>query len=75
MLAEGRRLIDQGLAEGIRVRAHLTQTEIATDIGVSGACVSRWEHGARVPRGMAGWRYCALLIRLHNDQKARGEVA
>jgi len=45
----------------IRLRACLTQAEIAQGLGVAPTTVCRWERGERSPRGRAGDAYVALL--------------
>lgn len=52
------------LARLIRARAGLTQTEMATLIGVDRSAISRWEAGRRTPRAEALTRYAELLDRL-----------
>jgi transcriptional regulator with XRE-family HTH domain len=45
----------------IRVRANLSQAEVAQAVGVSAAAVSHWEHGLHHPRGERLRRYVDLL--------------
>lgn len=74
-----------GLLEQIRVRralpgpavrrelreaAGLTQRDVALVIGVDEATVSRWETGAREPRGQRREGYSALLKRLREADKS-----
>lgn len=69
-LARGRRrktLPDPDLRRLIRVRAGLSQEELAQLIGTSRAAVSRWETGARVPRNPHLDRYAAVLDRLARE--------
>lgn len=53
-----------GLARALRVRAELSQSEIAREIGVSAGVISLWENGKRRPRGQGAERYGAFLKRL-----------
>jgi len=54
------------IQEGRRIRtaAGLTIYDLAADLGVSPATVSRWESGLRVPRSEAALRYADLLAEL-----------
>ena len=49
---------------GYGVAAQITQPEIAADVQVSAAAISRWEAGERAPRGAAALRYLRVLERL-----------
>ena len=49
------------VARDIRTAAGVTQGEIATELGVTGMTVSRWECGHAVPRKATLERYLALL--------------
>jgi transcriptional regulator with XRE-family HTH domain len=53
-----------GQAREIREAARLTQSDIARSVGVHFSTLSRWESGARLPRGQPALRYAALLDRL-----------
>jgi transcriptional regulator with XRE-family HTH domain len=59
-----RRLARNGNARVIREGAGLSASEIARELGVSPAAVSRWERGERSPRGKAAEEWAALLRRL-----------
>jgi transcriptional regulator with XRE-family HTH domain len=48
----------------IRVAAGVTQADVALEVGVDRAAVSRWERGERRPRGPALIRYSHLLQKL-----------
>jgi DNA-binding transcriptional regulator YiaG len=63
-LVEVRRRCRSGEARQIRVSAGLSLPEMAEPVGVDQATVSRWERGARLPRGKAALRYADLLDRL-----------
>ena len=59
-----RSLASSGLAKDIRIRASLSQAEIADALGVDRSTVHRWEVGERSPRGPAALRYGELLAGL-----------
>jgi DNA-binding transcriptional regulator YiaG len=65
-LAEARRLLRSGEARDIRLRAGLSQTEVARSVGVTAGAVSRWETGSRRPVGEAAVRYARLLADLES---------
>ncbi|HEY5487296.1 MAG TPA: hypothetical protein VIK06_06595 [Candidatus Limnocylindrales bacterium] len=60
-LSLARRLSSDGVARDLREKAQLPQSEIARTLGVGRALVCNWEHGRRVPTGLVGARYGALL--------------
>lgn len=67
ILARGRRrrrLPPPEVRRLLRERAGLTQREIAEALDVSRVCVTRYETGARTPRGDELDRYLELLDRL-----------
>lgn len=64
MRSEARHAIASGRLREVRERARLSQSELASAIGVTPACVSRWEAGQRLPRGDAAERLAAELRRL-----------
>jgi DNA-binding transcriptional regulator YiaG len=68
-LAEVRLATESGRAKAVRQAARVSQSELARNIGVSQASVSRWEAGYRVPRGKAARRYAKVLRAL---EKAAG---
>ena len=51
-------------ARNIRVRAHVSRTRIAAELGVHAITVARWERGTRAPRGDLRVRYARLLRQL-----------
>jgi len=55
-----RDLVKRGLVRDIRMRARLTQAEIAKELGVHFSTVAYWERGQR-PVGDAAIRYARLL--------------
>jgi transcriptional regulator with XRE-family HTH domain len=59
-----RRLARNGNARVIREGAGLSASEIARELGVSPAAVSRWERGERTPRGKSAEAWAAVLRRL-----------
>ncbi len=48
----------------IRLEAGVTQQELAAALGASRVSISRWEKGARLPRGDSALRYSRALERL-----------
>lgn len=56
-----RRAAATGTARAIRETAGLSLAEVAREVGVTKAAVSRWETGKRVPRGEAAVAYARLL--------------
>ena len=56
-----RRLPDPEMRRLLRLKAGLTQAEIAAAIGVERPTVSRWEAGIRSPRGAHAEAYAELL--------------
>lgn len=58
---------DPALGRLVRVRAGLSQEELAALVGVGRSAVSRWETGERTPRSEALLRYRALLERLAGE--------
>jgi transcriptional regulator with XRE-family HTH domain len=61
---EARLAARAGIARRVRERAHLSQAELATALGVSQAALSRWEAGLRQPRGEIAERYARELRKL-----------
>lgn len=64
LLSEVRQLAAAGAITEIREKAGLSQSEIARAIGVSQAALSRWESGARRPRGKPAVALALLLRKL-----------
>ena len=64
LLIEARDATRSGRGERLRVAAGLSQGEMAAAIGVTPACISRWEAGDRRPRGAAAVAYAQLLREL-----------
>lgn len=56
-----RRLPDLEMRRMLRLKAGLTQAEIAAAIGVERPTISRWESGLRSPRGPNAEAYADLL--------------
>jgi len=56
-----RRVAREGAARHIREAAGLSASEVARQLGVSPAAVSRWERGERVPRGELAERWAEVL--------------
>ena len=51
----------------IRARAGVVQEDLALSLGVKSATISRWENGARTPRGALLERYLDVLDRLARE--------
>lgn len=62
--------IESGEARRIRERAGLSAVTIARHLDVSPAAVTRWEQGARYPRGANAVKYARLLRRLASQVPA-----
>ena len=60
-MARVRGLAASGLARTIRRGRHLSQREVAKAARVNSASVSRWETGARSPRGDGALRWLKVL--------------
>jgi predicted transcriptional regulator len=59
------------LRQFLRERAGLTQREVAQVLGVGRPAVTRYESGAREPRGQVRLVYTELLERLATDPPSR----
>ena len=68
--ARRRRQFSPPLCRALRLNAGVTQEEIAIVVGVSRPAVSRWESGARHPRGEQLDRYLDALDALLTDTGA-----
>jgi transcriptional regulator with XRE-family HTH domain len=64
LVARARHAAQDGRARSVRMAAGLSQHEVGGVCRVTGAAVSRWETGERLPRGDAAVRYARLLDRL-----------
>ena len=53
-----------GTGRRIRERARLSLQDVGAAIGSSGAAVSRWERGERMPRGTQAIKWAELLTEL-----------
>jgi DNA-binding transcriptional regulator YiaG len=63
-LSRIRRLAVSGQARAIRVRAGISQGELAEDIGTSQSALSLWESKRRRPTGDAAIRWLETLDQL-----------
>jgi transcriptional regulator with XRE-family HTH domain len=61
LIVEARDAAASGRGRRLRQAAGLSQPELAAAVGVSTPLVSRWEAGARRPRGNSAIRYAQLL--------------
>jgi transcriptional regulator with XRE-family HTH domain len=62
-----RRLPPPAARQLIRARAGVVQEDLARALGVQTATISRWESGARTPRGGLLDRYLDALDRLARE--------
>jgi DNA-binding transcriptional regulator YiaG len=62
-IAEAKAIVRQE-GRDVRRRAGLSQADIARQLGVHEATVSRWERGARSPSSAAARQYAELLRQL-----------
>ena len=58
------RSISPAVARAIRKSAGVTQSRLATELGVHAVTVARWEAGTRCPRGRLLKAYVDLLVEL-----------
>jgi DNA-binding transcriptional regulator YiaG len=70
-LARVRDLARAGHARSVRMAAGLSQPEVASVVGVTASCISRWEHGQRRPTGAAGIKYALLIESLRDLVRSR----
>ena len=68
-LSRARGLAASGEARERRLAARLSIAELAAEVGVAPATVSRWESGQRRPRGAAAIRYERLLDDLERQAR------
>lgn len=61
MLLEAREAASSGRGVRVRIAAGVSQGEVAAAVGVTPACISRWEAGERRPRGEPAARYAQVL--------------
>lgn len=59
-----RQLPAPAVARAIRVAAHLTQEELAREIGVDRVTLARWEAGRRRPQSLMAERYGRALAEI-----------
>lgn len=68
-LANARKRVRDGkTAREIRIRAGVTEENMAQALGVTQSTISRWEGGSRQPRGDAAIRWAHLLTELERVQ-------
>ena len=60
-VSDARHAASDGRLRAARLRAKLSQADIARAVGVTEATVSRWESGVRRPRREEAKRLAALL--------------
>lgn len=69
-LHEVRMWARSGRARSIRRAALMSQSDIASAVGVDASTVARWEKGERLPRGDAAARYRSVLMLLEREVPA-----
>ncbi|TMC46845.1 MAG: helix-turn-helix transcriptional regulator [Chloroflexi bacterium] len=62
-----RQVPEAGQLREIRIRAGLTQQELADELGIARASLNRYERGHRRPRGLVAERYGRLLRTLRES--------
>lgn len=60
-ISDARAAVSGGRIKDLRLRAHLSQSEIARAVDVAPATVSRWENAMRLPRGEKAVRLARVL--------------
>jgi DNA-binding transcriptional regulator YiaG len=68
-----KRLPPPPVARAIRRAAHVTQQQLADELGRHVVTIARWEAGTRTPRGDVRDRYQAILEALRLETAGRGE--
>ena len=63
-LASLRGLIESGRARQLRENAGISESNMARELEVTQAALSRWETGQRTPQGANARRYARALRRL-----------
>ena len=69
-ISRARALAASGQAREIRVRAGVSQAEMAKAIGVDPSSVTHWENRRRIPRGDVALKYGRLLDRLAGESES-----
>ena len=77
LLIEARDAVSTGRGVRLRREAAISQSELASAVGVSGSAISRWELGQRLPRADEAAAYARELRRLErevarNDERPAG---
>lgn len=63
-----RRLPQPAIRRALRKAAGLSQSEVASVLAINRASISRYESGARTPRGNVATRYVELLETLAEER-------
>jgi transcriptional regulator with XRE-family HTH domain len=66
-ITRGRSLAASGQARSIRKQAKVSQSEVASAIGVTASALSHYEAGRRVPTGKVAIRLCHVLDELREQ--------
>ena len=79
LLIEARDAVSTGRGARLRRAALVSQTELASAVGVTASAISRWEGGSRLPRTDEAAAYARELRRLEravatrNDERLAGQ--
>lgn len=71
LIAEAHLFIQSGRARELREYTDLTLNDVAAAVGVTGATISRWECGLRLPKGERAARYARTLKALEKVATSR----
>ncbi|WJD99734.1 helix-turn-helix transcriptional regulator [Streptomyces antimycoticus] len=66
-LAQVRAALVSGEARQLRVAAHLSVSEVASECGVDQSTIWRWENGVRTPRGKTALIYGEIIQSLRKQ--------
>lgn len=67
LLVEGRTAARSGRGVRLREQSGLNKSDLARLVGVTPACVSRWEDGSRTPSGESAVAYARALRRIAQE--------
>ena len=67
LVSRGRRMAADGTGQRVRLKAELSLSDIAQQIGVSAAAVYAWESGKAKPHGVRAVAYAELIGELEAE--------
>jgi len=73
LVIEARDAVSTGRGARLRRAALVSQTELASAVGVTASAISRWEGGSRLPRTDEAAAYARELRRLERAVARNGE--